>query len=238
MTKTQEKLPIPTGNPWLPNDDDPATVPVPLPVVIVKIEGPYTEKDRKLWAFLLHAIWDELGEKPIHELPVSQINKIFRDLGGRHETNWIWESARRLTKTIVEWEQTFGDNRYEQGIAAIFSAVITKEARMQGVLRFAFPQLLIPILKEPRRFARLRVHFMLGLSGKYAVTLYELLESVVNKNDPTIEVPIDSLRQWLKVPERKLKRYYDFKRYVLDPAVKQINDDPERSGFTVVMQPI
>ena len=238
MQKKQEKLPVPTGNPWVSSEEDPATVPVPLPVIIVKVEGPYTERDRKLWAFLLHAVWDELEEKPIHELSVSKINQIFRELGGEHDTKWIWESAKRLTKTIVEWEQTFGDERYEQGISAIFSAVLTKEARTEGVLRFAFPQLLIPILKEPRRFARLRVHFMMGLSGKYSVTLYELLESVVNKVDPTIDVLLDSLRQWIKVPEGKLKRYADLKRRALDPAIKQINDNPEGAGFTATMEPI
>ena len=237
MTKRQEKLPVPTGNPWHPSKEDPATVPVPLPVIIVKVEGPFTERDRKLWTFLLHAIWDELGKKPIHELSATKINQVFRDLGGEHDTKWIWESAKRLTKTVVEYERVEGDERY-QGITSLFAAEVNKRARETGMLRFAFPQLLIPILKEPRRFARLRIHFMLGLSGKYAVTLYELLESVVNKNDPTIEVPLDALRQWLKVPEGKLKRYIDFKRFVLDPAVKQINDDPERSGFTVVMQPI
>ena len=238
MTKPQGKLPVPTGSPWVLSEEDPATVPVPLPVVIVKIQGPFTEKDRKLWTFLLHAVWDDLGKKNIHELSVTKINQVFRELGGDHNTNWIWESAKRLMRTTVEWEQIDSDERY-QGIAVLLSYALThKEARQTGMLRFEFPSGLIPILKEPRRFARLRVHFMLRLSGKYAVTLYELLESVANKIDPTIDVPLDSLRQWLKVPEGKLKRYVDFKRRVLDPAVKQINDNPEASGFTVVMQPI
>jgi hypothetical protein len=28
------KLPVPTGDPWIPTPEDPATVPVPLPVLI------------------------------------------------------------------------------------------------------------------------------------------------------------------------------------------------------------
>jgi hypothetical protein len=238
MTKRDHRLPVPTGNPWLPSKDDPATVPVPLPVIIVKVEGPYTERDRKLWTFLLHAVWDELGEKPIHELPVSKINQVFRDLGGQHETNWIWESAERLTRTIVKWEQTFGDDRYEKGISSLFGAVLSKAVREEGILRFHFPPLLIPIIKEPGRFARLRVHFLIGLSGKYAVTLYELLESIANKEEPVLDVPINALRQWLKVPERKLIRYQDFRRFVLEPSIEQINANPLGAGFTVEMKPI
>ena len=229
--------PVPTGNPWKVTKDDPATVPVPLPVVIVSITGPYTERDRKLWAFLLHAVWDELGVKPVHELSVTKINQIFRDMGGQHESEWIWESSKRLTKTIVEWERTESDERYH-GIASLFQAEITKSAKEQGMLRFAFPPLLIPIIKEPRRFARLRVHFLLKLSGKYAVTLYELLEGVANKNDPVLIASIDDLRQWLKVPTEKLIRYQDFRRFVLESAVEQINRDPSGAGFRVDMEPV
>jgi plasmid replication initiation protein len=69
--------------------------------------------------------------------------------------------------------------------------------------------------------------------SKYAVTLYELLESVVNKNVPELRARVDELRQWLKVPEGKLTRWQDFRRYVLEPAVKQINDNPIGSGFRV-----
>src|SRR5262249_9527966 len=103
----------------------------------------------------------------------------------KHPPKWIWDSATRLTETIVKWHYTEGDTRYD-GIAALFSAQISRSARQTGVLRFQFPGLLIPILKDPRRFARLRTHFMIELSGKYAVTLYELLESVANKDVPEL----------------------------------------------------
>src|SRR5262249_29630240 len=76
-------------------------------------------------------------------------------------------------------------------------------------------------------------HFMMRLSGKYAVTLYELLESVANKEDPVLEVRTEELRQWLKVPEGKLPRWQDFRRRVLEPAIQQINEDAQGAGFTV-----
>jgi hypothetical protein len=238
MDKKNHKLPLPTGNPWHPSEQDPATIPVPLPVIIVKIEGPYTEQDRKLWVFLLHAVWDELGEKPIHELPVSKINQVFRKSGGRHDVTWIWESAQRLSRTIAEWIETFGDDRYDKGVSALFAAILSKDARTQGILHFSFPAPLIPILKEPYRFARLRVHFLIGLSGKYAVTLYELLESVANKVNPILEVQLEILRMWLKVPEGKLKSWDHFNSRALSPAIEQINANPFGAGIAVEMQPI
>lgn len=227
----------PSGSPWVISDDDPATVPVPLQTVIVSVEGPYTERDRKLWVFLLHAVFDELGKQPLHSLSVREINSIFRELGGEHGTQWLWESAKRLAKTTIEWEYTLGDDRV-QGVASLFSAEVHKAARATGKLRFGFPALLIPILKEPSRFARLRVHFLLKLSGKYAVTLYEILEGFVNRRDGECRVSLDDLRTWLKVPKDSYPTWKNFRLRVLDPAVKQINDDPLGAGFSVEYEPI
>lgn len=227
----------PSGSPWINDPENPATVPVPLQVVIVKVDGPYTERDRKLWTFLLHAAWDELGEKLMHELSVAEINGVFRELGGDHSSAWIWESARRLAKTTVEWEQTLGDERV-LGVSSIFGAMLSKQARQSGRLKFNFPPLLIPIIKQPHRFARLRVHFMIGLSGKYSVTLYELLEGFANRRDGLMECRIDELRRWLKLPEGSYSDWKDFKKWVLDPALEQINAEPLGSGFTVTYEPV
>ena len=171
-------------------------------------------------------------------MPVNHINRVFRDSGGEHDSKWIWGSATRLTKTTVEWECTEGDTRYQQGIAALFSAVLTKDAREKAKKHIAvsLPSPLIPILKNPRRFARLRTHFMIQLSGKYAVTLYELLESVANKDVPVLKTSVDELRRWLKVPEGKMLRWPDFRRFVLEPAIDQINDNPQGAGFRVKMR--
>ena len=240
------KPPNPTGNPWLFSPDDPATVPVPVPVIIVGVEGPYTEQDRKLWVFLLHAVWDALDDKAVHEIRIRDINSRFRkreneggkkQKGGRHHSDWIWDSATRLADTRVRWIRTEGDKRYK-GIGRLLSAETDEETREEGVLRFSFDPLLVPILKDPRRFARLRTHFMIDLAGKYTVTLYELLESVANKEMPVLDGSVEDLRRWLKVPEGKLSRWQDFRRRVLEPAVEQINDEPTHgAGFTVKYTP-
>ena len=57
---TLKSAPKPTGDIWEPSKTHPATVPVPLPVVMVRVDGPFTALDRKLWLLLLHNAWDEL----------------------------------------------------------------------------------------------------------------------------------------------------------------------------------
>ena len=79
---------------------------------------------------------------------------------------------------------------------------------------------------------------MLGLSGKYAVTLYMLLESVANLKTPVLDVELNQLRQWLKIPDGKMEKWYDIKRFAIEPALKQINDNPQAAGFSVEMEEI
>ena len=93
-------------------------------------------------------------------------------------------------------------------------------------LHFWFPEPLIPIIKEPLRFAWLRVHFLIKLSGKYAVTLYEILEGFANRHDGECRVTIEELRCWLKVPDGTYPDWKNFRHRVLRPAIEQINADP------------
>jgi len=226
-----------TGNPWIIDKIDPATVPVPLQVVITSVRGPYTARDRKLWTFLLHVAFDELGKKGGHSVAIKDINSVFRSLGGEHSTEWIWNSAKRLAQTTVEFEVTYGDERYDT-VTSIFTASVPRKGKRGSELHFWFPEPLIPIIKEPLRFARLRVHFLIQLSGKYAVTLYEILEGFANRRDGECRVTIDELRQWLKVPDGTYPDWKNFRHRVLRPAIDQINSDPLGAGFTVSYEPI
>lgn len=225
-----------TGKTWAVSADDPATVPIPLQIVIVNVKGPHTEKDRKLFALLLHHAFDELGTKPMHEISVAQIDQLCRELGGDHGVKWTWQSAKNLAETTVEWEYDLGDERV-QGVSSLFYAQYHKSARSTGRLTYGFPPPLIPILKHPMRFARLRVHFLMKLSGKYAVTLYEILEGFANRRDGECRVTIEELRQWLKVPEGSYSDWKDLKKWVLKPAIEQINADPLGAGFSIEYTP-
>ncbi len=239
-----KKEPVPievnmSGNPWDTSGPVMATLPVPNDVIITKIVGDYTERDRKLWTFLVAAVWDDLEKQTVHEIRVSKINAVFEAMGCEKNSGWIWESANRLAGTRAYWKTTSADGKRLQGVAALMSGAITnEEARASGVLRFEIPQLLGEVIRKPCRFSRLRIHFMLGLSGKYAVTLYMLLESVANLQTPVLDVEINQLRQWLKIPDGKLGRWVDVKRRSIEPAIKQINENTEAAGFSLKMEEI
>ena len=216
----------------------PPALPEPYPLRITAVSGPATTRDRMLWGVLLHAVWPELGQVPSHELPLSRINGMFRERGGGQHADWIWPSAQRLARTHVQWIGTEGEHRSE-GVEAVFGAELSEDSKQAPILRFHFPSLLVPILQDPQRFARLRAQVLLSLSGKYAATLYELLEEVANLPQPDLTVPLSDLRRWLHVPEEKYPVWYELKRWVLDPVLKRLNHHPdEGTGFTVVLTPL
>lgn len=240
--KTSLKEPTPievkmSGNPWDPSGKVLVTVPIPNDVIITKVTGNFTELDRKLWSFLVSAVWDDLLTTRIHEIRISKIHNIFRQLCGGTSPSWIWESARRLSKTVVEWEEGPDGNRLI-AISSLLNAQTHKDVRETGFLRFEIPALLSEVIRKPYRFSRLRLHFMLGLSGKYAVTLYMVLESVANLKKPVLELELEQLREWLQVPEGKLIEWYDLKRRALQPALNQINNNSLAAGFSVNIEEI
>lgn len=244
-----KNAPKPTGDIWEPSKTHPATVPVPLPVVMVRVDGPFTALDRKLWLLMLHNAWDELdSDKPYHEISISELLRLFRkfgrtDLGTRGkikmgkteedtEAAALWDSVRRLVKTTVEWE----DEEY-QGISALVSeALLSKRYRETGNIYYAFGKGLSKQILAPRAFARLRVHVVLALRSKYAVTLYEILEAYVNRRESSFTVSIEDFRLWLKVPEDAYADWKDLKRNVVLPAVNEINEHGEEGGFFVAYE--
>jgi hypothetical protein len=225
-----------TGDLLDERDTDSVTTPVPLPIIFSEIEGPFTEFDRKIWLLLLHLEWDNLetksGAAKWHEIKESELRQLIEKYIGDKNIERLYDSAKRLVKTTVEYRFTEGDDRWI-GFSNLFNAQVLEKPKRDGYFRFMFPPGMIPILQQPGKFARLRLQFMLKLDSKYAVTLYQVLESAANLRTPVLDATVDELRGWLKVPEGKLKTWQALERYALLPALKEINSNPELSGIFV-----
>jgi hypothetical protein len=225
-----------TGNLLDEGNTDSITTPVPLPVVFSQISGSFTAFDRKLWLLLLHLEWDNLLTKSKvgewHEINEAELRNLVIKYIGDRNVERFYDSAKRLADTRVEYRVTEGDDRWV-GWCGLFHAQVLEKPKRDGVFRFMFPSPLIPILLEPGKFARLRLQFMLKLDSKYAVTLYQVLESVANLRVPVLEATVDEIRGWLKVPESKLNTWQNLCNKALLPALEEINSNPDLSGISI-----
>jgi hypothetical protein len=227
-------LPRPAAHPRgeVFNTGKPYTLPLNKKITLTRCVGRYTEVDRKLWATLAALAWDNLATKSIHEANLRDIARLFRELkGGKNGVEWLMASAERLRQTGLNWEDD-----EERGTVSLLSGLKIK--KQSGTIFYQFPDFLIERLLDNKQFSRLRLHFMIGLSGKYSVSLYMLLEAAANCQRPVIELTIDALRDALSVPVDKLGEWFDLKRKAIDPAIKEINDNPIAAGFSVECEPV
>ena len=224
----------PTGNPWRVDKKEEATVVLATDVMKVKIHGDFRERERKLFILLVHAVWNELSIKKNHTISVSNIYQIFAEITGSKNQQWIWD----YFKTIGEIRVTYKSERLE-GIFALLSwAEMDKE---KGTITFEFPQKLIDVILAPEQWGRLRTHFLIGLNGKYSISLYQLLESKINLNIVKIQghfdVELEELKDWLCLGG-EYRKWIHFRDRVLNPSVAEINSNSLETNFAVQTETI
>ena len=227
----------PTGNPLDLEDKEYSSIVLTTDTMNVKIEGKFRQRERKLFVLLVHAVWGEIGTKRQHTVEIEKIKRVFREIANvRSFNDWLWEYLENLAEIKITYR-----TEHLRGITRLFSDVFFDEKKEH--VTFEIPQTVERAIKSPTQYARLDTYFLLGLKGKYSVSLYQLLESKINLNkfkphrtpngrDRFVEITISELRDWLGVGSM-YSAWKDLNRRVLQPAVDEINSNPLASTFTV-----
>ena len=91
----------------------------------------------------------------------------------------------------------------------------------EGRVELRFSKDMLPYLTDlQREFTRYSLTDVARMSSAYGVRLYELL---IQQPSGRREIALSDLRHWLQL-ESRYDSIRDFKRWVLDPAVEQINE--------------
>jgi plasmid replication initiation protein len=75
------------------------------------------------------------------------------------------------------------------------------------------------LLQLKDRFTQYELFYTLAMKSQYSIRLYEILKSYENQNQKKFD--IEELKKMLSA--EKYKRYPDFRRYVLDISLREIN---------------
>lgn len=208
------------------------SLPLSQSVASAQVVGVWKEVDRKVWASLVASAWDDLRTKRLHTINLRDLARLFRTLNSApNGSAWLMESARRLQASSFVWE-----DENEIGTTSLLSGL--KITKVSNEVTFSFDNFLLEKLLNNQQFTRLRLHFMIGLRGKYSVSLYMFLQAFVNRRHPVCELSLDDLRRAISVPTDKLDRWVDLNRFAIEPAIKQINQNADDAGFSVVCTPI
>lgn len=128
----------------------------------------------------------------------------------KHLADKSWWMAEERSESLVRW----------------FSVV--KIFPRSGLIRVKFHEDMFPHLfrlaeqmrSNGRMYTSYTIRFVLPMKSTYSIRLYELIKSY-QKNNTSWWFELDKLKHLLDC--ENYKRFPDFRRYVLEPAVKEIN---------------
>jgi len=93
-----------------------------------------------------------------------------------------------------------------------------------GLFYYKFPDEIRVIITQSKVFARLKSHVMYGLRLKYALRLYEIIQKHVNLRHKYFEeFDVNEFRNLLGVPKGRLKRFSDFNKHAIAPAIAELS---------------
>lgn len=96
----------------------------------------------------------------------------------------------------------------------------------EGTIEIRFNPEIIPLLgylKDRTSFTKYFLEDVAGMTSVHAIRLYELIMAW-RKVHKTPLIKLDDLRLKLGIEPHEYKRMYDFKKYVLEVAINQINE--------------
>ena len=103
----------------------------------------------------------------------------------------------------------------------------------EAIVQLIFSPAIVPLITRlEEQFTKYEIQQISNLSSAYAVRLYEILIAWRSSGSTPI-IPLTDFRKKIGVLDSEYKRMYDFKKYVLDIAIKQIN---EHTDITVKVE--
>lgn len=141
--------------------------------------------------------------------------RLLRNPEGKTDNQWLRVCLKRLTAVQLEGEYQ-GD---EWGAVMIAQWEIIEGGTLARVL---VPPAAIEAISAPKTFAKIEITAAYRLKG-HARRLYAALADKKHMGKPHWEYPLDELRGLFEAGD-KYARWVDFNRYVLKPALAEVND--------------
>ncbi len=187
----------------------------------------------KLLRFIIMQTEKDENELFTYTIPTKELAKV---LEIKHKD--FYKKLKTMTKHIMQEVIYIGNDSQEEWLMFHWVDFCRYQ---KGRVTIKLSDELKPFLVGLRgNFSRYRLSEIITLKSIYAIRIYEILNGYLNeKNLPhadvsiEISVNIDELRRATDT-EKKFERPYDFKRKVIDMAIKEIN---EKSQYHITATP-
>lgn len=167
----------------------------------------------------------------------SLVRAVMRQEGNQDYAR-INEAVDRVSETKLKLNFWGEDRTFDDYEAPLIIGKATSKRR--GTIAFEVHPRLEQVIKDPRVFARLNIHFIAALADVHrGYAFYALFKDAMNRQrDPEILEETYSyreLRTYLGVDETAYPVFKEFKKYVLKPLIDAVN---ERTDLHLSYEPV
>jgi len=144
-----------------------------------------------------------------------------KDLIGDHSTNNIQlkDNIKALQKIIVEYNILQKNKEVTWGSFPLLAGAEIKN----GSVYFNFAFQVLNLIKNPQMYVILDLKILKNLTSKHSITLYEICKDWINISHMPIW-NIEIFKKAMDIDPTKYVNFTDFRRFVLDKAVEEINE--------------
>jgi len=174
---------------------------------------------RKIANALLFNAYNELATKDEHEIHITALC----DLIGynSHEQRAIKNALISLISTVVEWNLVDKARADSEGVWN--ASAIISDASLDGTIcTYSYSQKMRQLLHRPEMYGRLNMQVQAKFKSSYGIALYENCIRYQNIHEtPWFDMP--TFRKLMGVDEHKYAAFKDFRKRVIETAVKEVN---------------
>lgn len=174
---------------------------------------------RKLFNALLFNAYHEMSDKSQYSI---SIKKLCRLIGyDSRDYKKLKKSIMDLITTAIEWN-VIENNHGELNEKWRASAIVSAAKIENGVCSYEFSSVMRELLYRPEIYGKVDLNVMTAFNSSYGLALYEnciRFQSIAT----TPWLPINTFRKLMGITENRYQNFCDFKKRVLDVAVKEVN---------------
>lgn len=183
-------------------------------------------QEQKIILYLISKIKPDQMYFDEHEFEIQEFCKI---CGIDHTNGGNYEYVKKTLKDLRDKSLWVQEGKSEILLAWIDTVVITKDS---GTVKIAINDRMKPyLLQLQEQFTSYELYYILAMRSQYSVRLYELLKSYEYKKG--VIIAIEDFKRSMMV--EKYGRFPDLRRYVIEPAIKEINSV---SDINVTWEPL
>jgi len=195
-------------------------------VGLIHCENKLTLIQRKICNILLFNALDKINELDIHEIQIKHLCNLVGY--NSNDTKLIKDSIKNLISTVLEWNlledhKFINVNDYPVDVLTWnASALLAGASIKKGTIRYSYSPQIKPVLSSLDIYGRINLFVQAKFNSTYSLVLYENCVRFKNINQ-TAWLSLSLFRSLMGVLEDKYTSFKEFKRNVINVAVKEVN---------------